>query len=183
MCAAPGGKAAQLAETKPAFLLLTDNDSDRLDSVRHTLDRLQCASDSIEFRICDATQALTAPEPPLFDAVLLDAPCSATGIIRRQPDVKWHRREKDIDALNTLQWQLLKNAWHHLKPGGRLLYSTCSVLKAENERLLQSFVKQHVDASEQHLPDTYGMACSIGRQRFPEEDGGDGFYYALLKKA
>ncbi len=183
MCAAPGGKAAQLAEAKPAYLLLTDIDADRLDSARHVFERLQCMADTVDYRVCDATKAMTEIGPGHFDAILLDAPCSATGIIRRQPDVKWHRREKDIDALNTLQWQLLKNAWHHLKPGGRLLYSTCSVLKAENERLLQSFVKQHADASELKLPEIYGMACGIGRQRFPEQDGGDGFYYALLHKA
>ena len=146
LCAAPGGKAAQLAER-------------------------------------DATLPLPDALPPAYDAILLDAPCSATGIIRRQPDVKWHRQAKDIAALNTLQWRLLKNAWRHLRPGGRLLYSTCSVLKAENEALVAQFLAQNADAAALPLDARFGRASGSGRQRLPGQDGGDGFYYALLQKA
>ncbi|HWR95157.1 MAG TPA: 16S rRNA (cytosine(967)-C(5))-methyltransferase RsmB [Arenimonas sp.] len=183
MCAAPGGKSAQLAERHPALLVLLDIVPERLKPIDELLQRQGLAGDKIVLHACDATQALPEGLPLLFDAVLLDAPCSATGIIRRQPDIKWHRQFKDIDQLNTLQWRLLKNAWRCLKPGGRLMYSTCSVLKAENERLMDSFLKQNSDACAIDLGDRYGRVSGAGRQRFPGEDGGDGFYYALLQKA
>jgi len=183
MCAAPGGKAAQLAACNPALLALLDVVPERLKPIAELLQRLGLSGDKVVLYACDATQALPDSLPPLFDAVLLDAPCSATGIIRRQPDVKWHRQANDIDQLNTLQWRLLKNAWRHLKPGGRLLYSTCSVLKAENERLIDSFLKQNNDARAIDLGDCFGRVSGAGRQRFPGEDGGDGFYYALIEKA
>jgi 16S rRNA (cytosine967-C5)-methyltransferase len=183
MCAAPGGKAAQLAACTPAFLALLDVVPERLKPIAELLQRQGLVGDNVVLHACDATQALPDGLPPLFDAVLLDAPCSATGIIRRQPDIKWHRQVKDIDQLNTLQWRLLKNAWRYLKPGGRLMYSTCSVLKAENERLIDSFLKQNGDACAIDLGNRYGRVSGAGRQRFPGEDDGDGFYYALLQKA
>lgn len=183
MCAAPGGKAAQLAACSPAILALLDVVPERLKPIEELLQRQGLAGDNVVLHACDATQGLPDGLPLLFDAVLLDAPCSATGIIRRQPDIKWHRQVKDIDQLNTLQWRLLKNAWRHLKPGGRLMYSTCSVLKAENELLIASFLKQNSDARAIDLGDRYGRVSGAGRQRFPGEDDGDGFYYALLQKA
>lgn len=183
MCAAPGGKAAQLAACSPAILALLDVVPERLKPIEELLQRQGLAGDNVVLHACDATQGLPDGLPLLFDAVLLDAPCSATGIIRRQPDIKWHRQVKDIDQLNTLQWRLLKNAWCHLKPGGRLMYSTCSVLKAENELLIASFLKQNSDARAIDLGDRYGRVSGAGRQRFPGEDDGDGFYYALLQKA
>jgi 16S rRNA (cytosine967-C5)-methyltransferase len=183
MCAAPGGKSAQLLEATPTMLLLTDNEADRIPKINALFARLGCAEDAAAVHALDATQPLPESLPQQFDAILLDAPCSATGIIRRQPDVKWHRREKDIRALNTLQWRLLKNAWRHLRPGGRLLYSTCSVLKAENESLLAQFLQQHADAKALPLDARFGRISGAGRQRLPGEDDGDGFYYALLQKA
>ena len=181
MCAAPGGKSAQLLESAPA-MLLTDNEADRLPKINALFARLGFAEDAAALHALDATQPLPETLPQHFDAILLDAPCSATGIIRRQPDVKWHRREKVIGALNTLQWRLLKNAWRHLRPGGRLLYSTCSVLKAENETLTSQFLQQHADARSLPLDARFGRVSGAGRQRLPGEDGGDGFYYALLHK-
>jgi 16S rRNA (cytosine967-C5)-methyltransferase len=182
MCAAPGGKSAQLLEAAPAMLLLTDNEADRLPKIKELFARLGFAEDAAALQTLDATQPLPETLPQQFDAILLDAPCSATGIIRRQPDVKWHRREKDIGTLNTLQWRLLKNAWRHLRPGGRLLYSTCSVLKAENESLIAQFLQQHADAKALPLDARFGRISGAGRQRLPGEDDGDGFYYALLQK-
>ena len=182
MCAAPGGKSAQLLEATPTMLLLTDNEADRIPKINALFARLGCAEDAAAVHALDATQPLPESLPQQFDAILLDAPCSATGIIRRQPDVKWHRREKDIGALNTLQWRLLKNAWRHLRPGGRLLYSTCSVLKAENELLIGQFLQQHADANALPLDARFGRVSGVGRQRMPGEDDGDGFYYALLHK-
>jgi 16S rRNA (cytosine967-C5)-methyltransferase len=183
MCAAPGGKSAQLAEVDGVHLVLLDKEEVRLKKVHDLFERLQLDTTHIQTLAADTCLALPEQIPQLYDAILLDAPCSATGIIRRQPDVKWHRQAKDIDQLNTLQWRLLKNAWHYLKPGGRLLYSTCSVLKAENEFLIASFLKQHSDARAIALDARFGIASGAGWQRFPGEEDGDGFYYALLQKA
>ena len=183
MCAAPGGKSAQLLETHPSLLLLTDSDPARLEKIRELLRRLGLHNDGLAMQALDATQALSEDLPQAFDAILLDAPCSATGIIRRQPDVKWHRQAKDIGQLNSLQWRLLKNAWRHLKPGGRLLYSTCSILKSENEFLIGQFLNQHADAGVLPLSSKFGRLSGAGRQRMPGENDGDGFFYALLTRA
>jgi 16S rRNA (cytosine967-C5)-methyltransferase len=182
MCAAPGGKSAQLAEARPAAMLLTDTEPARIDKIRELFQRLGLQHAGVILQAWDATQPLPAAWPQAFDAILLDAPCSATGIIRRQPDVKWHRQAKDIGRLNVLQWRLLKNAWRHLKPGGRLLYSTCSVLKAENADLIGQFLGQHDDAAVLPLSERFGRVSGAGRQRFPGDDDGDGFFYALLER-
>lgn len=183
MCAAPGGKSAQLAEVDGVRLVLLDKEPVRLKKVHDLFDRLQLDSASVQTCAADASLALPDELPQQYDAILLDAPCSATGIIRRQPDVKWHRQAKDIDQLNTLQWRLLKNAWRYLKPGGRLLYSTCSVLKAENELLIDSFLKQNQDAQAVALDERFGRISGVGRQRFPGENGSDGFFYSLLERS
>ncbi len=182
MCAAPGGKSAQLAEVEGARLVLLDKEALRLKKVQDLFERLQLNTTHIQIVVADASLALPDVLPLQFDAVLLDAPCSATGIIRRQPDIKWHRQAKDIDQLNTLQWRLLKNAWRYLKPGGRLLYSTCSILKAENELLIDAFLKQNKDAHAIVLDARFGRVSGVGRQRFPGENGSDGFFYALLER-
>ena len=117
-----------------------------------------------------------------LDAILLDAPCSATGIIRRQPDIKWHRRADDIPALAAQQARLLDALWPLLKPGGRLLYATCSVLKAENEQQIDAFLVRTPEAQAQALDRRYGRVSGAGRQRLPGEDEMDGFFYALLAK-
>ena len=182
MCAAPGGKAAQLAACNPALLALLDVVPERLKPIEELLQRLGLAGGNTVLHACDATQALPESLPAQFDAVLLDAPCSATGIIRRQPDVKWHRQPKDVTALNQLQWRLLKNAFRVLKPGGRLLYSTCSVLKAENALMIEQFLTQNPDARAAPLAERFGRISGAGRQRFPGEDGGDGFFYALIER-
>lgn len=182
MCAAPGGKSAQLFEARPARLLLTDNETERLHKIHELFDRLGLDHAGVILQTQDAALPLPEELPQVFDAILLNAPCSATGIIRRQPDVKWHRQAKDIVRLNSLQWRLLKNAWRHLKPGGRLLYSTCSVLKAENADLIDQFLHQHDDAAVLPLSERFGRVSGAGRQRFPGDDEGDGFFYALLER-
>src|SRR5690606_7733046 len=113
-----------------------------------------------------------------FDAVLLDAPCSATGVVRRQPDVLLHRRPEDIDALVALQARLLDAAWRVLRPGGVLVYATCSLLRRENHHQVQAFLARTPDASLEPLSAAFGHDQGGARQRLPGEQGGDGFFYA-----
>ena len=183
-CAAPGGKAAQIAEiiAAPGRLLALDSDPRRLSYVRQTLARLALESPRVECRVADAADTSAWWDGVAFDAILVDAPCSATGIIRRQPDIKWHRRAEDIPALVALQSRLLDALWRVLAPGGRLLYATCSVLKDENERQVAAFIARTPDATALSLDARYGRESGAGRQRLPGEDGMDGFYYALLGK-
>ncbi len=117
-----------------------------------------------------------------FDRILLDAPCSATGVIRRNPDIKTLRQSRDIDTLCQLQQQMLENLWPMLAPGGKLLYATCSVLPEENEQQVSHFLESHSDASEITIDADWGIERTVGRQLFPQPQGHDGFYYAVLVK-
>ena len=117
-----------------------------------------------------------------FDAVLLDAPCSATGIVRRQPDVLLHRRASDLDALAATQACLLDALWRTLAPGGVLLYATCSILKGENQAQVDAFLARTSDAKAEPLDERFGRISGAGRQRLPGEHGMDGFFYARLRK-
>jgi 16S rRNA (cytosine967-C5)-methyltransferase len=134
-------------------------------------------------KVADAAAVDTWWDGRPFDAILLDAPCSATGIIRRQPDIKWHRRADDIPALVAQQSRLLEALWPLLRPGGRLLYATCSVLRDENEGQVDAFLAAHPEAAAVPLDARFGRASGAGRQRLPGDDGMDGFFYALLRKA
>jgi 16S rRNA (cytosine967-C5)-methyltransferase len=118
-----------------------------------------------------------------FDRVLLDVPCSATGVIRRHPDIKWLRRAADIPPLCALQGRMLDAAWDLLAPGGRLLYATCSLLAAENQDQVTTFLARTPEAGELPLPGEWGVPRDHGRQLLPTPGGSDGFYYALLEKA
>lgn len=186
-CAAPGGKAAHLLERDPSLRLTAlDVDPKRLERVRDTLARLGVGAGAT-LRAADAA-ALAADAPGAwwdgvpFDAVLLDAPCSATGIVRRQPDVLLHRRAADLGALSALQARLLDAAWRVLAPGGTLLYATCSVLRAENAAQVDAFLARTADAVAEPLDDRFGRVSGAGRQRLPGERGMDGFFYARLRK-
>ncbi|MEO5596607.1 MAG: 16S rRNA (cytosine(967)-C(5))-methyltransferase RsmB [Lysobacteraceae bacterium] len=186
-CAAPGGKTAGLLESHPADaggaveLVAVDNDQVRLQRVTDTLRRLQL--DNAATLICaDAGDPDAWWDGKPFDAILLDAPCSATGIIRRQPDIKWHRRESDLAALTALQDRLLDALWTTLKPGGRLLYATCSILREENAERVDAFLARTPDAQPMSLDDRYGHQSGAGRQRLPGEQQMDGFFYALLSR-
>jgi 16S rRNA (cytosine967-C5)-methyltransferase len=183
-CAAPGGKTAQMAESiYSGKILALDVAPNRIRLINDTLDRLELNSHQMTVKVGDAADPFGWWDGELFDAILLDAPCSATGIIRRQPDIKWHRRPDDITRLSLLQNRLLTALWGTLKPGGRLLYCTCSVLKAENEARIYQFLSEHSDAKILPLGEHYGLDRGVGRQRFPGQDGMDGFFYALLQKA
>ena len=118
----------------------------------------------------------------LFHRILVDAPCSGTGVIRRHPDIKLHRRESDLQALVAEQTRLLDALWPLLAPQGLLLYATCSYLPRENDHVLADFLAKHPDASGKPLPCAWGRATGHGRQVLPGQDTMDGFYYALLGK-
>ncbi|HJR74126.1 MAG TPA: 16S rRNA (cytosine(967)-C(5))-methyltransferase RsmB [Luteimonas sp.] len=181
-CAAPGGKAAHLLERDPSLRLTAiDSDPKRLRKVEETLARLGFGANA-ELRAADAADPPSWWDGTPFDAILLDAPCSATGIVRRQPDILLHRRESDVAALIALQARLLDAAWTMLSPGGALLYATCSILKAENEAQVADFIARTPDASAEELGDRFGRIASAGRQRLPGEEGMDGFFYARLRK-
>ncbi|HEX5755862.1 MAG TPA: 16S rRNA (cytosine(967)-C(5))-methyltransferase RsmB [Arenimonas sp.] len=183
-CAAPGGKTAQLREAvgDSGLVLALDVDARRLARVRDTLQRLQLRDDRVQLHAGDAGEPARWWDGQAFDAILLDAPCSATGVIRRQPDIKWHRRADDIAALVAQQARLLVALWPLLRPGGRLLYATCSVLQDENARQIDAFLCAHPDAEAVVLDARFGRGSGAGRQRLPGEDGMDGFFYALLER-
>lgn len=180
MCAAPGGKAAHLLERQPGLeLLALDVDARRARRMQETFARTGVQA---QVQAADATTPDSWWDGQAFDAIVLDAPCSATGIIRRQPDVLLHRREQDIPALTTLQARLLEAAWTMLRPGGTLVYATCSILRAENTDQVSAFLARTPDARFVDPGQAFGHACAAGRQWLPGEDGRDGFFYAKLTK-
>ncbi len=179
-CAAPGGKAAHLLEIGPSIELLALELSDkRVPLITKTLARLTL---SAAVKCADASNVDSWWDNRLFDRILLDAPCSATGVIRRNPDIKIHRRPEDIDTIVENQKNLLEKLWPLLKPGGILLYATCSILKDENENQIARFVEANDDANEIKLDSTLGLTCKAGIQIFPGEKQMDGFYYARIDK-
>ena len=183
-CAAPGGKSAHLLERDPSLRLLAlDIDARRLARARDTYTRTG-VGEHAQTLAADASDPGAWWDGVPFDAILLDAPCSATGVIRRQPDVMFHRRAEDIDALVGVQARLLEACWSMLRPGGVLLYATCSILRAENIDQVRAFLKWHPDAVAQPLGDAFGVDCEgVARQRLPGENDADGFFYARLLKA
>lgn len=179
-CAAPGGKTAHLLECVPDLnLTALDQDGDRLERVRDNLSRLRLAARLV---MGDASRPADWWDGVPCDRILVDAPCSATGVIRRHPDIKLLRRETDIAALADRQQALLAALWPLLRPGGRLLYATCSVLRRENEQVVAAFLAAQPQAREQPMIADWGRALARGRQILPGEGGMDGFYYAALIK-
>lgn len=178
-CAAPGGKAAAALEAHALDLWALDSQAERVTSLHATLERLGLAARVI---CADAADPAAWWDARPFDRILLDAPCSASGIIRRQPDIKLHRRAEDIPALSAQQHRLIHALWPLLKPQGRLLYATCSVLRAENHAQIQRFLEARADARLVPLPRDFGLPSAHGNQILPGEDGLDGFFYAALEK-
>lgn len=180
-CAAPGGKTAHLLECAELDLLALDVDPQRCDRIQDNLQRLGLKA---ELRAADAADTARWWDGRAFDAILLDAPCTASGIVRRHPDVRWLRRPGDIAQLAAQQLRLLEALWPTLGAGGRLLYCTCSVFKAEGEQQVRDFLQRHPDAqllpSPGHLMP--GEALSGGSDGADNLVGMDGFFYALLLK-
>lgn len=164
-------------------MLALDVDAKRLERVRALVASLRPSLARFEAKAADAAEPALWHDGRPFDAILLDAPCSATGIVRRQPDIKAHRREDDIAVLAATQARLLEALWPLLAPGGVLLYATCSMLREENDRQVASFIARHPDACLEPLDARFGHDTGHGAQRFPGEDGGDGFFYARLVRA
>jgi 16S rRNA (cytosine967-C5)-methyltransferase len=183
-CAAPGGKTAHLLELADLDVLALDSDPARLTRVDDTLTRLRL---SAQTRAGDAGNPAAWWDGQPFDAILLDAPCSAAGIVRRHPDVRWLRRSTDIAALAALQARLLDALWPLLKPGGRLLYCTCSVFKAEGQDQIDAFLQRQPEASPAASPPSPGHLLPLPDNALKPPAHGfsavaDGFFYALIAK-
>ncbi|QLB20619.1 16S rRNA (cytosine(967)-C(5))-methyltransferase [Vespertiliibacter pulmonis] len=178
-CAAPGGKTTHILELAPnAKVIALDIEQNRLSRVKENLQRL---GQTAEVICGDASQPDGwIDENQFFDRILLDAPCSATGVIRRHPDIKWLRKESDIAELVALQAKILTALWKKLKPNGVLLYATCSILPEENSEQIKRFVNNTPDAELVEMD--FNGEKVIEKQFVPAEKGGDGFFYAKLVK-
>ena len=181
-CAAPGGKTTHLAELAKVDLVALDDDEARLNRAARNLSRLRLTA---KLFVADAADTGAWWDGAAFDRILLDAPCTASGVVRRHPDGKWLRRESDIDGFVAQQQRLLDALWPCLKSGGRLLYATCSIFGAENESRIEAFLLEHRDASRAPCPFSADVAAA-GGQLLPAGPGAahnhDGFFYALLQK-
>ena len=181
-CAAPGGKSLHLLQQYDDIHLdALDISETRLDRVRENLQRI---GKSARLLVGDAALPEHWFDGEMYDRVLIDTPCTASGVMRRHPDIKLLRRESDIMSLVSQQRKILDAIWPLLKPGGMMLYSTCSIFKGENEKQITGFLRSNVDAEEIKLSaSNWGNACVHGRQILPGESDMDGFYYALLRKS
>ncbi|WP_025771212.1 16S rRNA (cytosine(967)-C(5))-methyltransferase RsmB [Thioalkalivibrio sp. HK1] len=182
-CAAPGGKAAHLLESDAQGtidLLALDIGDMRIRELDATLTRLGLKART---RCADARRPDEWWDRKPFDRIIVDAPCSGSGVIRRHPDIKWLRRADDIEAMARLQNEILQALWPLLKPGGRLLYATCSVLSAENDAVIRRFIEHRDDAKVLPIEAPWGRATEKGRQILTGEDDMDGFFYSTLTKA
>jgi len=178
-CAAPGGKACHLLERADIDLTALEVDAKRGERIRQNLMRLRLDAKIV---IGDAGAPGSWWKRQPFDRILIDAPCSATGVLRRRPDVRLHRRESDIAAMHEQQRRILSALWPLLAPGGRLVYITCSVLRAENEVIVGELLSQQQDARALALTLPAGQVANIGWQILPGEGDLDGMYYAVVEK-
>lgn len=177
-CAAPGGKTAHLLERADIHLVALDSDAKRLERVSENLQRLGLDSDQVQIKAAAAQEVAAWWDGQLFDAILADVPCTASGIVRRHPDIRWLRRDQDVANTAALQAEILTALWSTLKPGGHLLYVTCSIFPAEGQAQIDRFMARHSEALL--LPQSPRQV--LPTLDTPQQAGGDGFYYALLQK-
>lgn len=178
-CAAPGGKTCHLLEYAPeAHLLALDHCAVRLEKVRANLERLRLTA---HCRVADAMQVESWWDGQPFDVILLDAPCSGSGILHRHPDISWRRTPDDFRRLVKTQFDLLSRLWPTLAAGGRLLYATCSILPRENQHVIERFLRGRCDARLLPITIPSGEENGCGVTHYPDKDG-DGFFYALIEK-
>jgi 16S rRNA (cytosine967-C5)-methyltransferase len=184
-CAAPGGKTCHILEAEPeASLTAVELSSTRLERIRENLERLGFSEGGqIKLIAANAAEPGEWWDGIPFDRIMLDAPCTATGVIRRHPEIKWLRSNEQVGEAVKLQGRLLGQLWPLLKTGGILLYATCSVLRAENNKQIQQFVELHPDSELLEINATWGQKLDWGRQIFPGEQDMDGFFYASLLKS
>ncbi|MBV9575215.1 MAG: 16S rRNA (cytosine(967)-C(5))-methyltransferase RsmB [Gammaproteobacteria bacterium] len=179
-CAAPGGKLTHLLEKEPDLTLIAiEKEAKRIVSIRENLLRLKLNAQCI---CADAAHTTQWWDGIHFDRILLDAPCSASGVVRRHPDIKLLRLPEDIPVLAKTQLHLLQTLWPLLKPGGILVYATCSIFPEENTEVATQFLAMHPEAVEEKLIVSWGLPCIVGRQILPGMHHMDGFYYARFKK-
>jgi 16S rRNA (cytosine967-C5)-methyltransferase len=180
-CAAPGGKTCAMLEKESSISVLAlDSDATRAERIKENLTRLKLQA---EIKIAPAENLSAWWDGIAFDRILLDAPCSATGVIRRHPDIKLLRHEGDIKQLAELQLQLITTLWETLAPGGLIVYATCSVFSQENSRIIERFLKQTGNAKILPINTTWGTNTEFGTQLFPSKKSHDGFFYARLQKS
>ena len=185
LCAAPGGKTCHILETAESIksLLAVESDALRMPRVEENIQRLKLDEQiKPELIVADAREYRQWWHGEYFDRVLIDAPCSASGVIRRHPDIKTLRRATDIEPLVKLQAEILLSAWQMLAVGGEMLYVTCSIFKDENQNQMRQFLTQHKEAVELPIDAIWGKPCDHGRQLFPGEHGADGFYFCRINK-
>lgn len=178
-CAAPGGKTCHLLERHTLAMTALEFDAGRAQRIEQNLQRLQLQAELI---VGDAARPDDWWDGRPYDRILIDAPCSATGVIRRRPDVRLHRRESDIASLQVQQRRILDALWPLLAPGGRLVYATCSLLRAENQAVLEPFLAAHPQARAGDIALPAGQAAGPGWQVLPGDGDLDGMYYAVLEK-
>lgn len=182
-CAAPGGKTCHLLEQNPQIdCTALDIDAKRLERLDENLQRLQLDQLKIQVTAANAAELDNWWDGQAFKAILLDAPCSGTGVIRRHPDIKLLRKKADIETLIEIQQRLLLELWQTLEVGGHLLYTTCSIFKAENQLQIAKFLQQQRDAKLIPLTLSAAIDTGYGQQILPSADGPDGFFYCLLEK-
>lgn len=180
-CCAPGGKTCHILETQShlSVCVALDIEKNRLKRVEENLNRLQLHASITQG---DALQPQTWWDGELFDRILLDAPCSATGVIRRHPDIKLLRTKREIQAIVAIQHDLLETLWPLLTPGGIFIYATCSIMPEENELQIQRVVNTYTDCEMVTNEHAWGRNTGHGRQILPGENGMDGFFYSVLRK-
>ena len=200
-CAAPGGKTAHLLERADLELTALDSDPERLKRVEQNLNRLGLYHDGVQLKCADAANLEAWWDGRPFDAILADVPCTASGVVRRHPDIRWLRRKEDVARTAALQKQIVDALWQTLKPGGHLLYATCSIFPEEGEKQAQAFAKRHADATRLPAPGQIlplsgqtdaagtknGVSAGLSHSHDINDDManqalGDGFFYALFAK-